>query len=453
MNAERTQGEDNMNTERNRLSNLFIALAMAVVTMLLTLLGLRAGSPAHAMPANTPAPDPLHAGPQSSPQGVNAALPILGSWIFVVNAVSSNMSVINQGTGVVYGPMLEGQLGSNGGGRFDIAITPDHKTALISNFGDNAVFLVDVTNPISPSLITSVTIPFYAEDIDISADGKYALVTDGSFSPRVASINVPSATLVYTAELGSRYANAVVVAPDGTVIVADYFNPAVHTLLLDEMGVVITNGNTYTNSYPGFATTDTAGMLRAVNLGLAPDGQTVIVCDATTSTVGIYRIVAPGVLTFAGVVAGLHGAFPEHETFTPGIQSVAFNAAGNKAYAVVNGITDITGTLFGDRMAVLTITGPGQVSLEAGGVVTLPHHTSGQLFGVDTLAVAGNQVYLGYPSLSTPDDPTSLAVVNLTDYSVTTTMVFSKELSIPAGVATIDAHRLFLPLVFNNYHP
>jgi hypothetical protein len=81
MNAERTQGEDNMNTERNRLSNLFIALAMAVVTMLLTLLGLRAGSPAHAMPANTPAPDPLHAGPQSSPQGVNAALPILGSWI------------------------------------------------------------------------------------------------------------------------------------------------------------------------------------------------------------------------------------------------------------------------------------------------------------------------------------------------------------------------------------
>jgi hypothetical protein len=447
------QGEDVMNTKRNCLSTLCIALAMTVVTSLLAVMGLRAGSPAYAMPANAPALDPLLAGPQSSPQGANADLPLLGSWIFVVNGISSNMSVINAGTGVVYGPMLQGQLGSDGGRRLDIAITPDHKTALISNFGDSAVFFVDVTNPISPSLITSVTLPFYAEDIDISADGKYALVTDGSFSPRVASINVPSATLVYTAELSTRYANAVVVAPDGTVIVADYVNRALHTLLLDEMGVVITNGNTYTNSYPGFAITDTAGLLRAVNLGLAPDGQTVIVCDATTSTVGIYRIVAPGVLTFAGVVAGLHGAFPEHETFSPGIQSVAFNAAGDKAYAVVNSMEDITGTLFGDRLAVLTITGPGQVSLEAGGAVTLPHRSSSQLFGADTLAVAGNKVYVGYPSLSGPDVTRPLAVVDLTNFGVTATMVLSKAVSTPTGVASIDPHRLFLPLVFNNHHP
>jgi hypothetical protein len=114
---------------------------------------------------------------------------------------------------------------------------------------------------------------------------------------------------------------------------------------------------------------------------------------------------------------------------------------------------DITGTLFGDRLAVLTITGPGQVSLEAGGAVTLPHRSSSQLFGADTLAVAGNKVYVGYPSLSGPDVTRPLAVVDLTNFGVTATMVLSKAVSTPTGVASIDPHRLFLPLVFNNHHP
>ncbi len=342
-------------------------------------------------------------------------------------------------------------MGSEGGGRFDVAVTPDGSTALISNFGDRTVFLIDITNPIQPSLITSVTIPFFAEDIDISADGQYALVTDGGFSPRVASINVPSATLVYTAELGTRYANAVEVAPDGTIIVADYSGHAIHTLLLDETGVVITTGNTYTYTYPGLPITDTANVMRPVNVSMSPDGQTVIVCDAMTTTVGVYRVVAPGVLSFTGVVTGLQGTFDfyddGHGNVSHGaVQSVAFNAAGDKAYAVLNALlmagTTITEPVVDvQKIGVLNITGPGQVSLEAGGVVTLPHRGSSQLFGVDVIAIAGNKAFVGYPTLSGAADPvtrkTSLAIVDLTDYSITTTMVLTAEDSIPVGVATI----------------
>jgi uncharacterized repeat protein (TIGR01451 family) len=192
--------------------------------------------------------------------------------------------------------------------------------------------------------------------------------------------------------------------------------------------------------------------MRPVNLGLSPDGQTLIVCDATTTTVGIFRIVSPGVLTFTGVVTGLQGAYdfyvpssgdPSHGA----VQSVAFNAAGDKAYAVVNALltagTTITEPVIetGHRIGVLNITGPGQVSLEAGGVVTLPHKGTSQLFGVDVIAIAGNKAYVGYPTLSGAADPetgeTNLAVVDLTDYSVTTTMVFTYEVSIPTGVAAL----------------
>jgi uncharacterized repeat protein (TIGR01451 family) len=139
------------------------------------------------------------------------------------------------------------------------------------------------------------------------------------------------------------------------------------------------------------------------------------------------------------VVTGLHGTFPVDEFFHPGVQSVAFNAAGDKAYAVVNAMY-YSGTQYMDRLAVLNIDGPGQVSLEAGGVVSVPHHTGSQFFGVDTLVVAGDKVYLGYPTGSTLDDPTNLAVVNLTDYSVTTTLVLSREMFLPTGVTKLPIH-------------
>jgi hypothetical protein len=376
--------------------------------------------------------------PASSPQEVNVDFAGLGHWILVANMISSNFSIVNTADDVVYGPFLEDQLGTNGGGRFDIAVTPDGRTALISNFGDSTVFFVNVADPIHPSLITSVTVPMLAEDIDISPDGKYALVTDGGFSPMVASIDIASATLVYTADLGVHQALAVVIAPDGTVIVADYFNNAVHTLLLDEMGV-ISYAHTYTYTYPGYAITDTHGLPSPVNVGLAPDGQTIIVCDATTSTIGVYQIVAPGVLTFTGMVTGLQGAFQADDYTYMGVQSVAFNAAGDKAYAVVNNYV-YSGTRYQDRLAILNIDRPGQVSLEAGGVVTIPHITLSQFFGVDTVAVAGNKVYLGYPTASTPDETTNLAIVNLTDLSVTTTMVLSKDISLPIGVTALPIH-------------
>jgi uncharacterized repeat protein (TIGR01451 family) len=56
---------------------------------------------------------------------------------------------------------------------------------------------------------------------------------------------------------------------------------------------------------------------------------------------------------------------------------------------------------------------------------------------VDTVAVAGNKVYLGYPAESTDDDPVNVAVVDLDDYSVTTTLVLSKEQFIPVGVTVL----------------
>lgn len=374
-----------------------------------------------------------------------------GHWILVANLISSNLSILNTANNIVYGPFLQGELGSDGGGRFDIDVTPDGRTALISNFGDSKIFFIDLADPMSLSVTAAITIPMFAEDIAISEDGKFAVVADGGFSTRLATIDIASATLVYTADLGTESPQSVIIAPDGTIAVADYFYSAVHTYLLDDMGV-ITTGHTYTYTYPGYAITDTEGMPRPVNLGLAPDGETIIVCDAVTATIGVYRIVAPGVLTFTGVVTGLQGTFPIDENhYKQAVQSVAFNEAGDKAVAIVNHYY-YSSTAYQDRIAVLDINGPGQVSLEAGGVVTIPHTTGSQFFGVDTVVVADNQAYLGYPSGSTPDNPTNLAIVNLTNYNVTTTMVLSHEISLPTGVAAVPI-RLGMKIMASNPEP
>ena len=106
------------------------------------------------------------AGPASPPSSASG----VGSWLLVNNIISSNLSIVNTANNVVYGPFLQGQLGTGSSERLDIAVTPDGRTALLSSFEDKAVILVNVSDPIHPSLITSVTLPFFAEDIDISHD-------------------------------------------------------------------------------------------------------------------------------------------------------------------------------------------------------------------------------------------------------------------------------------------
>ena len=175
---------------------------------------------------------------------------------------------------------------------------------------------------------------------------------------------------------------------------------------------------------------------RPINVGIAPDGQTVIVCDVaaydppthTLFAVGVYRITSPGVLTFTGVITGLNRA----------TQSVAFSPNGNKAYLSQNG-GHIERYDY-NHLAVLDITAPGVVSLDRATVADMPRLTSSQLFGVDTIAVANGKAYVGYPTISGASY--DLRVVNLEDYSVRSVSLRS----IPVGVAVIPVHRAYLPI-------
>lgn len=409
----------------------------------------------------------------------------LTDWIIAVGTTGT-VSLVDTATDIVHPAVISGGLGSEGGGLFDVAVVPNSNLALISNFGDSTVYFVDFSDRMSPTIVTSVTLGFFAEDIVVTRDGRTALVTDGGFTPMVAAIDIPSRSLAYTVTLSSGYANAVDVAPDGTVIVADYFGGALHTLYPDASGIL-----TQTGSYSYALTTDGAVVLadgpgalaaavgpvdrglivagasstadvsaadasaevsaleatdvvalppRPVNVAVAPDGLTVFQADVSNYTefttrtlysVGIYRIVAPGVLSFTSAITNL----------ARGTQSIAFSDDGTQAYLSQNGGLDQWEMPLPNALTVLDIVAPGEVRLAKENAVDYTRLGSSQLFGVDSIAVARGKAYLGNPTISGASN--DLRVVNLDEYSV-------KRLEMPgiiAGVGVLSPIRVYVPLI------
>lgn len=333
--------------------------------------------------------------------------------------------------------MLVGELGPAGAGLFDAVMTPDGKTALVSSFGSDNVFIFDLTDPTAPGSPDNVTLSFFPEDIAITPDGRFAVVTDGGFSPSIAVIDIANRVLVEdiqptTADNTAVYMNAVAVAADGrTVLTIDYSGGLVNTLTIDSAGHL---------TYAGAIDISPDNTLRPVNISISPDGRTAIVAavasgDNTADTIAnmgfpVLRITAPGVVEFVGLTAA-------GDDFIAA-QSVAFNPAGTKAYvncvrAMPDPAIDNTDDPAYPRNAivVLNVTAPGVVG-NSGTSIPVELIGRSQLFGVDTLAVAPNGRDLYVSNMTLSGAKNHIQVVDLATESVAGTIAFDNVL-IPGG--------------------
>ncbi|MRR34482.1 hypothetical protein EG829_07240 [bacterium] len=351
-----------------------------------------------------------------------------GGWIGILDARTQTVSA----------PFLVGELGSFGGGTFDVVITPDRKTALLSNFGDSTVYFVDISNRTAPSVLGSVTLSFFAEDIALTPNGRYALVSDGGFSPRIAVLDVQNLTLVeefVSPDLNpdpviteQPLFNAVAVAADGqTVLAADYFGGKVNTLTIDATGHL---------TYVGVIDVSNGGTVRPVNISISPDGKTAIAaCPANATAPAVpadnmrfpvLEISAPGVVTLKSfVVTG--------ERITAS-QSIVFNSSGTKAYALcTQEDPDPADLILPPNMIVeLDVAGPGAASVSG---VTVPVDFIGtsQLFGVDTLALDRTNRYLYVSNQTQSGAKNQLVVVDVKTASVVKTLTFDDVMVPPVG--------------------
>ncbi|MGE5340346.1 MAG: YncE family protein [Candidatus Omnitrophota bacterium] len=321
-----------------------------------------------------------------------------------VNNNTNSIQLINPTTQEVTDSLLKGELGTYGGGLFDVAITPDGKTAILSNFGDASLIFVDISGGFSgtPTVLGIVPVGFFAEDVAITPDGKYAFVTDGGFSSVIALVDIASRSLISIKTLPEQ-AQAVSITPDGqTLVTVGYFNNTITSYTLSSEGGLTLNGTEY------------LAPCHPVNVAISPDGKTVIAVSADR-----YHVVAlaleNGILYYNGPVSGL----------VKGGQSCVFSNDGTKAYIFHNPIID------GAKIQVLDVTGPGQVTPSGTIALSIPRGTS-QVFGVETMAIdpTGQYLYVTNPTVS--GGVSEIAVIDL---ATNTEVNQIKGNGVPLGIA------------------
>jgi len=286
----------------------------------------------------------------------------------VANEFDRTINTIDLGTGppTVFGPFLGGQLG--GSGRLqDVATTPDGNFALVGNSGIQTVFRIDVSDPTNPTLAGSINIGLGSVDgeidIAIAPNGQFALAV-GGLENQVAIIDLAPFTLAttYTLTTPVSTTGCIAIAPDNqTVIVCDTFNNRIIFGLIDPSSGLTSETTLAAGNTP-------------INATISPaDGQTVLVANfivvdifiIPADTVSVFRITGPGMVV-AGMtptVSGLPGAQ----------QSIAFSPDGDRAYVVSVPPSP-------SQLSELLINGPGDVSLGPG-VADLLSVFNGGFFG------------------------------------------------------------------------
>jgi DNA-binding beta-propeller fold protein YncE len=276
---------------------------------------------------------------------------------------------INPLTHDVSTQLLKGELGTYAGGLLDVVITSDGKTAVVSNFNDSMLFFIDISGGFNaaPTLLGYAQLTFFAEDMIITPDDKYILVTDGAFSPYIGVVDIATRMLINVKNLGSLHAQAIAITPDGQlVLVIDYWGGEVHSYTLDANGILT------------FKETQIILPAWPINIAISPDGKTVIVVDAYRSTCPVFSIDSQHNLVFKEFVS-----LPSNSG-----QSAIFSRDGTKAYYTTNNIGK------GTQVHILNVTGPGRVSASGTSITIFPPRGTGGLFGVDVLALDPSENYL-----------------------------------------------------------
>lgn len=351
----------------------------------------------------------------------------------LVAFASGWVGVIDPSTQTVSTPFLVGELGSAGGGLFDVVITPDGSTAMVSNFGDSMVHFIDTSILSAPSFQGSVSLNFFAEDIALTPDGRYALVTDGGFSPTIAVIDVQNRILIeeYTDSSGNHF-QAVAVAADGTTVLAiDYFGAKVNTLTLDDLGHL---------TYVGNIDISNNGTLMPVNVSISPDGKTAIVAAVASAVppavpadnmrYPVLEITAPGEVELKGFISTASRLTAS--------QSIVFNPRGTKAYALSNqeDSDPLDSTAPNNVIVELAVAGPGAVS-DSAITTTVDFIGSSQLFGVDALAIDRTGRYLYVSNMTLSGALNQLQIVDVETASVVKTISF-EDVMVPPVDGTLE---------------
>ncbi len=243
----------------------------------------------------------------------------------------------------------------------DFAVSPRNDFMLLTSFSGNEVYHFDISNPFYPAPIATYSLGWPAEDVALSQDGRFAVISDGGNSTNIGLIDLQSRAVVQTIDIYPRYAQCIDLSSDGKVLVGDYNNSRVYQYLLDaDTGTLVDSGlaiqisenlfnisihpggsfaliatvsNGYVfklnndNSMSLIQTIPTGGSQSAI---YSPDGERAFFHKLySPNAVKDYTVNSDGILS----LANNHAIGTNHSNGYYGVDVIASNYNGTKVYA------------------------------------------------------------------------------------------------------------------------
>ncbi len=364
----------------------------------------------------------------------------------VVVSHQSGMAVLLPG-GVVAPAQLYGQLGANYSGLYDAVVTRDGNTALVSNYNDAMVYFVDISDPFRLAVKGCVHIPFYAEDIALSRDSRWALVTDANAAD-IAVIDVENTALHSTLRVPGHTLNSVTFSPDDrTVIATDYYGASVEVLAFDPVRGALRHMQSISTLRSGF---------RPVNAAISPGGTTAVVVGVALAYLGdaSYRGETGAVFQLSGghLIAQKKMTINSHFRIA---QTAVFSHDGRFVYIYGNFLDpEIIGFPTKGEIVKIPLTAPGTLGpVAASNIVDVGCGSSG-FFGVETMAFDNSGRYLYVSNKTSSLASQELAILDPNTLGVLRTPVafpdyrdpdYPQDIDFPTGVA-FPAHFALLPV-------
>ncbi len=346
---------------------------------------------------------------------------------------------------------LDGKLGNDSGGLLDAVVTSNGRKALISNYYDGRVVFIDISNPAAPAGLGWVNLPFFAEDLALTPDDKYVLVTDGVFESQIAVVDVAAKKLVKSYSFLQKEFQAVDISRDGrTVLTVDFWNAAVDHFQFDPATGVLTHKKRFwvlgkRDIPPDVIRPPGVNWDKwtcwPTNVTFSPDGKTALVSDGYADQILVFHIPYPGAVKFAEIIfpGRYYWAQQSGEIPYVGGQSVAFTRDGKKAYASLQILED---GVFRTEVAVLRVNGPGKVVSTGVKIPIVPTRYFGQFFGVDTMAIDPGNKFLFFTNPTPLWTTARINVINVAQDAAAGTLKISSphfppnySMDFPTGIA------------------
>jgi hypothetical protein len=239
----------------------------------------------------------------------------------------------------------------------DVLLTRDQKLGFVTNY-NYQVFVIDVNGP-APSLVNTIPINNFGEDLTLSPDGKYLLVSDGTAVQPIDVIDVASRTVVssFATETDT---NAIDACSDGSVLATSARSNSVRRLTLNRSGILAATGETLSVNGP-------------TNVYCAPGAKSGLVVNFADNTMTSFLV--PGL--YPVDTRTLSGSF--------GVSGV-ISSLGDRVYARSNGISKAI-----DQFGFNAATG----ALSATPLWSSPLAFSAPaLFGMEQMALRDDKLYV-----------------------------------------------------------